>query len=237
MAAEANIWAIVPAAGTGTRMQAHLPKQYLQLLGRPVILHTLERLCGYPPMRGVLVGIAPDDDYWHTLSTSHLKKFLGTFAGGPLRAQTVLKGLVALARHARGDDWVMVHDAVRPCIRHVDLDKLATAVGSSADGALLAIPATDTMKRADDEGKVEETVSRMGLWRALTPQIFRLDALRAALEAALTGNEDITDDSFAMERMGARPRLVEGFPDNIKITRPADLMLAERFLRQQAGET
>lgn len=217
-------------------MQAHLPKQYLPLLGRPVILHTLERLCGYPRMRGVVVGIAPDDAQWRTLFVGHLQKLLGTFEGGASRAQTVLNGLVALAaRGARDDDWVMVHDAVRPCIRHADLDKLVAVANVSPDGALLAIPVTDTTKRADVEGRVEETVSRSGLWRALTPQMFRIKTLRLALEAMLAKKEDITDDSLAVERLGARPRLVEGSPDNIKITRPTDLMLAEIFLKQQEG--
>jgi 2-C-methyl-D-erythritol 4-phosphate cytidylyltransferase len=217
-------------------MQAHLPKQYLPLLGRPVILHTLERLCGYPRLRGVVVGIAPDDDQWRTLFVAHLKKLLGTFNGGSSRAQTVLNGLVALATHAaRDDDWVMVHDAVRPCVRHADFDKLLAAAATSPDGALLGIPVADTTKRADPEGRVEETISRSGLWRALTPQMFRIKTLRSALEAMLAKKADVTDDSLAVERLGARPQLVEGFPDNIKITRPADLVLAEMFLKQQEG--
>ncbi len=235
MTPERNIWAIVPAAGTGARMQAEVPKQYLPLLGRPVMLHTLERLCGYARLTGVLVGIAPDDVRWSTLQTAGLPKLLGTFAGGRTRVQTVLNGITALAKYARADDWVMVHDAVRPCVRHADLDKLLAAVVSSPDGALLAVPISDTVKRADAQARIEETVSRAGLWRALTPQMFRLSVLREALTAVAAVNEDITDDSAAVERLGARPRVVEGSADNIKITRLTDLALAEMFLKQQTG--
>lgn len=235
MTHEANIWAIIPAAGTGVRMRANVPKQYLLLLGRPVILHTLERLCGYPRLRGVLVGLVPGDRYWPSLALPKLEKFLGTFDGGAVRAQTVLNGLRALAAHARDEDWVMAHDAVRPCVRHADLDNLVAAALGSPDGALLGMPVADTVKRADDEGYVQETVARAGLWRALTPQMFRLKKLQEALNAALVDNEDITDESAAMERLGARPRVVEGHPDNIKITQPADLALAELFLKQQDG--
>ncbi len=232
---ETNIWAIVPAAGTGARMQSDIPKQYLPLLGRPVILHTLERLCSYGRIAGVLVGIAPNDARWQTLQTTGLQKLLGTFAGGRTRVQTVLNGIAALVKRARADDWVMVHDAVRPCVRHADLDKLVAVVASSPDGALLALPISDTVKRADAQARVEETVSRAGLWRAHTPQMFRLAMLRDALTAVAATNEDITDDSAAVERLGARPRVVEGFADNIKITHSSDLALAEMFLRQQAG--
>lgn len=235
MSAEGDIWVVVPAAGAGVRMQADVPKQYLPLLGRAVIVHTLGRLCGYAPVRGVLVGIAPDDRVWPTLDLARVGALLGAYAGGATRAQTVLSGLRALAPKARERDWVMVHDAVRPCVRHADLDKLVAAAQRSADGALLASPVADTLKRADAEARIVETVPRANLWRALTPQMFRLGQLGAALERALAdGGEDITDEAAAIERAGGRPLVVEGHPDNIKITRPADLALAELFLKQQA---
>lgn len=217
-------------------MQSTTPKQYLPLCGRPIILQTLERLCGYPALRGVLVGIAPGDSYWPALAAPQTKKFLGVFLGGLVRAKTVLNGLAALEPHAKDMDWVMVHDAVRPCVRYSDLDRLVTAARSNPDGALLATRVADTVKRAADDGCVRETVSRADLWRALTPQMFSFKKLRDSLEAALQGEEDVTDDSAALERAGVRPTIVEGHADNIKITQPADLALAEFFLKRQLAE-
>lgn len=216
-------------------MQAALPKQYLPLLGRPVILHTLQRLCAYPRLRGVIVGIARDDAYWEKMRPATFPTLMGTAEGGATRAETVLKALRVLAKTAREDDWVMVHDVVRPCIRHSDLDKLIEAVSAGAEGALLALPVTDTVKRAAPDGHVVETVPRENLWRALTPQMFRLGALCAALERAMAEGAEVTDESAAMERVGARPRVVEGEADNIKITLPADLVLAELYLKQQGA--
>lgn len=157
-----SIWAIVPAAGSGSRMRAALPKQYLALLGRPVIQHTLERLCAHTRVRGALVGLAADDDHWRRAAIA-LPKLLGCFTGGATRAQTVLNGLAALAAHARSDDWVMVHDAVRPCLRIGDIERLIDAAGNSPDGGLLGLPVSDTVKRVDGTDRVLETVSRSNL--------------------------------------------------------------------------
>jgi 2-C-methyl-D-erythritol 4-phosphate cytidylyltransferase len=178
------------------------------------------------------VGIAADDVYWPTL-TGPSPSLLGTFSGGTERADTVLNGLVALGDYAQPEDWVMVHDAARPCVRHADIDALMLAVTGHADGGILALPVSDTVKRADHNGCIEETVARAGLWRALTPQVFQLGALRRALEKADRAGREITDEASAMESEGARPRLVHGHADNIKITLPEDLMLAEIFLHAQ----
>jgi 2-C-methyl-D-erythritol 4-phosphate cytidylyltransferase len=229
------LWAVVPAAGGGARMRAACPKQYLPLLGRAMLLHTLERLGRYPRLRGLVVGIAADDAYWPTLATD-IPNLLITYVGGAERAQTVLNGLRALETYAAPDDWVLVHDAARPCVRHADIDSLLAAVAGHADGGLLALPLSDTVKRADHNGCVEETVPRTGLWRALTPQVFRLAALRDALESAMRAGVEITDEASAMEYSGARPRLVHGHADNIKITLPEDLALAELFLLEQERE-
>lgn len=246
-----GIWGLIPAAGVGLRMGTDIPKQYLLLRGRPVILHTLERLCHYPRLSGVMVGISAQDRHWqaHETEAERLPKFLGTYPGGETRAHTVLNGLKALAAHARDTDWVLVHDAVRPCVRLSDIDTLITAVETEKDGGLLALPVADTVKRADKAGCVAETVSRIGLWRALTPQMFRISALRAAFERALAHGDDsrdgggrvasgsaaeeITDEAGAIEAAGGHPRLVAGHTDNIKITLPGDLALAELFLKQQ----
>ncbi|MEK7712303.1 MAG: 2-C-methyl-D-erythritol 4-phosphate cytidylyltransferase [Pseudomonadota bacterium] len=230
------LWAVVPAAGGGARMRAARPKQYLPLLGRAMLLHTLERLGRYPRLRGLVVGIAADDAYWPTLATE-IPNLLNTYIGGAERAQTVLNGLRVLETYATPDDWVLVHDAARPCVRHTDIDALLAAVAGHADGGLLALPLSDTVKRADHNGCVEDTVARAGLWRALTPQVFRLAALSEALESAMRAGVEITDEASAMEYSGARPRLVHGHADNIKITVPEDLALAELFLREQERES
>lgn len=216
-------------------MQAPVPKQYLPLLGRPVILHTLERLCAHACIRGVFVGVAPNDHDWQKLTSDlkRLPKFLGTSAGGATRAHTVLNGLKVLAKHAKPDDWVMVHDAVRPCVRHGDIDKLISAVSAGAEGGLLAFVVSDTVKRADNAGRVLETVSREGLWRAATPQMFRIGKLVPALEQAMQAGKESTDEAFAIEATGEHPRVVACHTDNIKITLPEDLALAELYLKQQ----
>jgi 2-C-methyl-D-erythritol 4-phosphate cytidylyltransferase len=184
-----------------------------------------------------MVGVAPDDKHWrgHAPEWARFARLLGTYAGGVTRAHTVLNGLAALGGHARADDWVLVHDAVRPCVRSGDIDRLIAEVEHSEHGGLLALPMADTVKRADEQERVVETVPRARLWRALTPQMFRFDDLRSALQQALALGIEITDEAMAIELAGGRPRLVAGHPDNIKITLPGDLALAELFLRQQAG--
>ena len=216
-------------------MSSTKPKQYLLLRGRPVILHTLERLCHYPRLSGVMVGISTQDRHWqaHETEAERLPKFLGTYPGGATRAHTVLNGLKALAAHAHDNDWVLVHDAVRPCVRLSDIDALVSAVESGKDGGLLALPVADTVKRADKANCVAETVSRDGLWRALTPQMFRIATLRIALEKSLPYSSEITDEATAIEAAGGHPKLVAGHADNIKITLPGDLALADLFLKQQ----
>jgi 2-C-methyl-D-erythritol 4-phosphate cytidylyltransferase len=218
-------------------MQASLPKQYLSLHGRPILAHTLERLCTHARVQGVMVGIAPDDKHWrgHAPEWARFARLLGTYAGSVTRAHTVLNGLAALGGHARADDWVLVHDAVRPCVRFGDIDRLIAEVERSEHGGLLALPMADTVKRADEQERVVETVPRARLWRALTPQMFRFDELQSALQQALAQGIEITDEAMAIELAGGRPRLVAGHPDNIKITLPGDLALADLFLRQQAG--
>lgn len=232
---ESALWALVPAAGVGTRMGADRPKQYLPLFGRPILQFTLERLGSYAPLRGIFVGLSPDDKFWSTLPP-HLPKVLGTFPGGHERAHTVLNGLKTLLAHAASHDWVMVHDAARPCVRHGDIDRLLSAVDRHPDGGLLGLPLADTVKRVDPMGHVVETVPRVGLWRALTPQLFPVARLRRALEAAVQQGATITDEAAAIELDGGHPRMVAGHADNIKITLPADIELAEMILKQQARE-
>jgi 2-C-methyl-D-erythritol 4-phosphate cytidylyltransferase len=212
-------------------MQADRPKQYLPLAGRTVIEHTLERVAGHPDLAGTVVALAPDDAYW-----PHIRSRLGVAveeaAGGAERCHSVLNALVALEPRARSDDWVLVHDAARPCVRRSDIDRLIARLATHPVGGLLGAPVSDTVKRSDAEGHVVETVDRRHLWRALTPQMFRYGELRAALIHALDRGWLVTDEASAIELSGKQPLMVEGESDNIKITRPGDLALAEFFLQR-----
>ncbi len=226
-----NYWAIVPAAGSGSRMGSRRPKQYLHLHDKPILQHTLERLC-LPQIAGIVVCLAEDDAYWETLT---LPKPIIRVNGGAERCHSVLNGLQALRQRAQPDDWVLVHDAARPCVRQADIEKLMTELAHHPVGGLLAVPVRDTMKRAASNAhqiEIGETINREGLWHALTPQMFRLETLYHALQSVLNKGELVTDDAQAIERFGLHPVLIEGHPDNIKITHPQDLSLAELYLRQ-----
>ena len=229
-------WAVVPAAGVGARMKAARPKQYLPLGGRTVIEQTLSRLCAHPRIDGVVVALGSEDGYWPDLGF-RCDKRLETVDGGNERCHSVLNALARLSSFGDDRDWVLVHDAARPCLRAEDVDHLIERVESSgAVGGLLAVPVRDTMKRSDDAGGVERTVERANLWHALTPQMFRLGALRDALNGALEAGGLVTDEASAMEWAGHRPLLVEGRADNLKITRPEDLALAEFYLQLQTRD-
>ncbi|WP_275096660.1 2-C-methyl-D-erythritol 4-phosphate cytidylyltransferase [Sedimenticola hydrogenitrophicus] len=227
-------WAVVPAAGVGRRMGGAVPKQYLNLHGRPVIDHTLRTLVAHPRIARVIVAVSATDAWWSgTAYAEHPR--IQRVAGGRERADSVLNGLLALQGEADAMDWVLVHDAARPCLHRSDLDRLLQALAGHPVGGLLAIPFSDTIKRADPAGRVLETVPREQLWRAFTPQMFRYAALREALERAREDGLLVTDESSAMERSGAAPLLIAGRSDNIKITSPEDLVLAGFFLERQGG--
>lgn len=225
-------WAVVPAAGIGSRMGSELPKQYISLAGKPILQHALECLCEHPAINGVVVALAEDDRWFDELDFEC--KHLLRAPGGEQRCHSVLNGLVVLADVAADEDWVLVHDAARPCLRTADISRLIEAVQAQDNGGLLALPVRDTMKRADSNHCIEATIERDGLWHALTPQMFRLGELRKALEAAINSGDLVTDEAQAMEGVGAHPLLVEGSEDNIKVTRPGDLVLAELYLQQMA---
>ena len=228
MAVTERLWCIVPAAGSGRRFGADVPKQYLPLAGKPMIEHTLERLAACAEVAGFVVVLADGDHYWPGI-TSVRGKPVRTATGAPERSGSVLFGLRALPADVAADDFVLVHDAARPCIAADDVAMLV-ARGIPAGGALLAAPVRDTLKRGNGERRVAATEPREALWRALTPQLFRRGQLTRALEAAAADGVVVTDEAMAMERIGARPLLVEGAEDNIKVTTPADFALAEYLL-------
>jgi 2-C-methyl-D-erythritol 4-phosphate cytidylyltransferase len=228
------LYAVVPAAGRGSRMGGEVPKQYLDLAGRSVLEHALWRLAPHPLIARVVVAIAEDDRRFAALAP-RLPPKIATVTGGVERCHSVLAGLAALAVTAAPDDWVLVHDAARPCLRRSDLDRLIETATADPVGAILAVPVRDTLKRADDACRSAQTVDRTGLWHALTPQMFRLDMLRRALEQALAAERLVTDEAEAIEAAGSCPRLVAAHGDNIKITHPEDLGLAALILRAQAA--
>ena len=227
---ETKLHAIIPAAGVGARMGAALPKQYLPLAGETILAHSLRRLLSLNNIDRIVVALGPEDDHWQAIDAKLRSRVLRV-DGGAERADSVLAGLHALSEFAHADDLVLVHDAARPCVRVADIELLINTVQREPKrGGLLATPVRDTMKRSDTAGAVLHTESRELLWHAQTPQLFPLQALRDAILSAQAAGVVITDESSAMEWSGVQPQLVQGSDENIKITRPVDLFLAEQFL-------
>ena len=223
-------YAIVPAAGTGARFGSPLPKQYLLLAGRPLIYHALYALCQHPQIDRVWVVLAPTDSWWGDNHWQALGSKLETvYCGGKTRSESVLNGLKAAETALREDDWVMVHDAARPCLTVQLIENLINALVDDPVGGLLAVPLADTLKRADQAGRVIETLSREQLWQAQTPQMFRAGVLQSALEIA----HGVTDEAGAIEALNLRPKLVLSEASNFKVTYPADHKIAERILLER----
>jgi len=233
----ARFWAVIPAAGTGTRMGGDIPKQYLPLAGRTVIEHVLDVFLSHPRIAGMSVAISEADAFWRQyLLRSHVKP-VRIARGGVHRVHSVLNTLQSLQQELHAQDWVLVHDAVRPCLHASDLDRLMEILRQDPVGGILATPLVDTVKSVDPEQRISATPARQNLWRAFTPQMFRYGPLMDALDAALKRGEAPTDEAAAMESAGHTVRVVEGRSDNIKITRPADLALAEAILSQSGGRS
>lgn len=218
----ARLWAVVPAAGRGTRFGGELPKQYLQVEGAPLIAHTLAALFAHDAVEGAVVPVSENDPDWPRW-TEFAGKPVHACIGGASRAASVLAGLYALPDDVRPDDFVLVHDAARPNLSLADLTQLLERGRNDPVGAILAAPVRDTLKRAGDDGGIDASEPRERLWRAFTPQLFRRLQLTRALESATTDGVEVTDEAMAMERQGLRPLLVEGSESNFKITTPADL--------------
>ena len=227
-------WCVIPAAGRGARFGGETPKQYLEVAGKSVLVHTLEALLSHPRIAGAMVVLPPADASWPAGFVALHGKPVLTCTGGATRAASVANGLAALPADVAAGDAVLVHDAARPNLAHADLDALFEALDAGPEGAILAAPVRDTLKRADDSGRIRATEPRDGLWRALTPQAFPRQSLADALAAASKAGIEPTDEAMAMELAGRSARLVAGREDNFKITTPADL---ERFawLRERAG--
>lgn len=222
-------WCIIPAAGIGVRMQADRPKQYLTLQNQPLLTHVVNLFSTQTLIEKVVVVLHAKDHWWPQLILSHPEKVL-TAIGGQERVHSVLLGLVLLKDDAKADDWVMVHDAARPCLRANNIVRLFDEIKDHPVGGLFGLPVVDTLKRVNEKDEVIETVSREQLWQAQTPQCFRYGILKKAIESALQKNGAMTDESSAIEFAGLKPKMVVGDASNIKITFPEDLLLAERVL-------
>ncbi len=224
----ADVIAVVPAAGIGSRMQATCPKQYLTIGQHTLLEHSIARLFSHPAIKQVIIALSPDDHYFATLPLANDPRVLRV-TGGETRAESVLAGLQA----AQGAGWVLVHDAARPCLHPDDLSRLLHIREQSQTGGILAAPVRDTMKRGEPgKALIAHTVDREDLWHALTPQFFPCTLLTACLTRALNEGATITDEASALEYCGYHPMLVSGRSDNIKVTRPEDLALAAFYLSQ-----
>lgn len=227
------VWIVIPAAGLGARMASEIPKQYLLLADKTILQVTLEKMLALPELAGVIVAINPNDNYWPTQGFA-ANTAVHTIKGGVERSDSVLNALNYLrAMNVSPDHWVLVHDAARPCVRLSSIARLRQQVEQSgAVGGILAKPVADTLKRVTGE-RIQTTLDRNQLWQAQTPQMFRLGALRQALQNALQKGLIITDEASAMEQQDGQPLVVEDQRDNIKVTHPEDLPLAEMILQQQ----
>ena len=228
-----SYYAIVPAAGTGSRFASETPKQYRMLAGRPLLYHSLAALCRHERIERVWVVLALNDRWWRQHDWTSLGYKLETaFCGGPTRSESVANGLRAAATAVHDDDWLLVHDAARPCLSQAMLTALCDQLADDPVGGILALPVADTLKRADESQRIACTEPRDGLWQAQTPQMFRYGLLANALAEHPGG----TDEASAVEAAGFHPKLVQADASNLKVTYPADLRLAELILRARAGK-
>jgi 2-C-methyl-D-erythritol 4-phosphate cytidylyltransferase len=222
-------WAVMPAAGCGSRMQVDCPKQYLPLAGQTVIEYSLQALLGNPEIQGCTVALAEDDSLFSSLPVNDLS--VERVIGGETRAESVYSALKSLS-HLQSHDWVLVHDAARPCLRADALSRLILSLKDHPVGGLLGFPVADTLKQVSfHDGLVEKTIDRTALWNAQTPQMFRYGVLLSAMEDCFSQKWVMTDEASAIEYHGSHPLMVMGHGDNIKITRPEDLLLAEFILK------
>ena len=235
MGSKLPVWAVIPAAGSGSRMRSGIAKQYLEFHGKGIIEHCLDRLLSFAGIDGAVVVLSEDDEHWERIGYESNKP-LFTAIGGSERLDSVYSGLETLRESCGNDVIALVHDAVRPLVSHHDLGRVIDAARANGGGAILAAPVADTLKRQDDQMGIAATEAREGLWRALTPQVFHLQPLMSALKRVIDDEISITDDAQAREMAGYRPSLVNGSADNFKITSPGDLELAEMIWLHQRNQ-
>jgi 2-C-methyl-D-erythritol 4-phosphate cytidylyltransferase len=228
----ARLVGLIPAAGQGARLGAEAPKQYVEIHGRALLAHAVRALLAHPAVGLAFVVLAPDDERFATLDWSEFGDRLAPlWCGGATRRDSVMNGLVAMANVVDPDDWVLVHDAARPCLAPDELTRLVEAVRGDEVGGILALPLADTLKRENGAGRIDRTEPREGLWLAQTPQMFRHGTLLHALAAG----DQVTDEAAAIEAVGLKPLLVPGSAGNLKVTYPADVAIAAALLAERAA--
>lgn len=228
-----RLWVVIPAAGIGKRMGVDIPKQYITVCDKAIIEHTVEKFTSRNDLQGILVALSNSDQHWSTLELSKNNK-ITTVTGGEERYKSVYNALCSLKNKADDDDWILVHDAVRPCITTFEIDQfIADLDHLNGIGGILALPCFETMKKANTNHEIEETIDRKFIWHAQTPQMFRYKKLFLAIEKIMNENIFITDEAMAMELAGYKPVLIQGTHSNIKITDQNDLKYLESFLRQE----
>jgi len=225
----ARFHVIIPAAGVGNRMATAIPKQYLPLCGKPAISHSIQTFFACPRIASIHLALSPDDYFWRNLTLDTNSRLHLHYTGGDSRSETVRNTLNAIRPQVEDADWVLVHDAARPGLTIPLLDELLNALQEDAVGGLLALPLADTLKQSNAESRVVNTIPREGLWQAQTPQMFRYNLLKEALEKF---NGAPTDEAQAVEAMGLQPKLVVGSLRNMKITYPQDIALMEVLMQQ-----
>jgi 2-C-methyl-D-erythritol 4-phosphate cytidylyltransferase len=227
----ARLFGLIPAAGQGARLGGETPKQYLDIRGEPMLAHAVRALLAHPAIEVTFVVLSPDDERYATHDWAAFgDRIAPLWCGGPTRRASVLNGLVAMANVVNPDDWVLVHDAARPCLTRADVERLIETVGEDDNGGILAVALADTLKRADDGERIAATEPRERLWLAQTPQMFRHGTLLRALDGAA----EATDEAAAVEAAGLKPKLVPGNVRNLKVTYPGDVAIAAALL--EAGE-
>jgi 2-C-methyl-D-erythritol 4-phosphate cytidylyltransferase len=226
----ARLFGLIPAAGSGARFGAAVPKQYVEIAGHPMLVHAVRALAAHPDIEVVFVVLAIDDQRFAKIDwTAFGSRVAPLYCGGPTRRASVHNGLIATADTIDPDDWVLVHDAARPCLDPEALARLIDTVAGDSVGGILAVPVADTLKRAGDDGRVAGTEPRAGLWQAQTPQMFRHGVLLQALGAA----GEVTDEAAAVESIGLAPRLVTGSTRNLKVTFPEEVAVAAALLADE----
>ena len=232
MPSTSSCFALVPAAGAGSRIGFAQAKQYLELAGCPLIAHSLRALCSVSEIQAVFVILSAADTEWKkhdwmAVIGRHSDKLVPLYCGGETRAKSVTNGLRAISNRVAEQDWILVHDAARPCLTVSQIDILLHEVGGDPVGGILAMPVTDTLKRGSEDRRIKATVSRDQLWQAQTPQMFRHGMLLKALAQC----KGVTDEASAIEALGLQPKLVASDASNLKVTWPQDLLLAESILK------